>query len=87
MISYNLRRPPQQSLLRVDAGIALFFPESESEGFSFSRSTAGVKMFDPVASRGPSAQHPYNRITKLCCDGSGIWGVAGSRKRQRRVLV
>ena len=54
-------------------GRAGLVPESDSVGFSFSRSTAGVKMFDPVA----SAVHPRNRITKLFCDGSGIWGEWG----------
>ena len=60
----------------------LSFPRATCEGFSFSRSTAGVKMFVPVASRGvphssrtAAAQQPYNRMYSVKCDLSG-WGGA-----------
>ena len=61
-------------------GTHVFFPKATSEGFSFSRSTAGSEMSFPPASghhpdtvRTPSAHHPDNRFSNSICDSDGCF--------------
>ena len=52
---------------------AIFFPVSDSAGFSFNTLSAGAKMSVPDRPR----VHPHNRKTISFCEGSGILGGLG----------
>ena len=63
-----------------------FFPKATSEGFSFSRSTAGAEMSDPAPIRTASAQHPDNRNTNRFWAGLDRAGPGAGRGWGRAVV-